>query len=89
MVFGPFFIASAFLTWRFAYRRRTSLIAVQIASALLIIDGDKASISVICGYALKTKRVEIISFNLAKLLIAFIAICKFISLLTCLSASSS
>ena len=52
-------------------------------------DGDKASILVICGYALKTKKIETILFSLAKLLIAFTAIYKFISLLTCLSASSS
>ena len=50
-------------------------------------DGNKVFILVIYRYALKTKRVEIILFSLAKLLIAFIAICKFIFLLTYLSAS--
>ena len=62
---------------------------IRIASALLIIDSNKVSILVIYGYTLKTKRVEIIPFSLAKLLIAFIAIYKLIFLLTYLSASSS
>ena len=52
-------------------------------------DGDKASILVIYGYAPKIKRVGIILFGLAELLIAFIAICRLISLLTCLSVSLS
>ena len=51
-------------------------------------DSDGASILVICGYALKTKRVETILFGLAELLIAFTAIYKLISLLTCLSTNS-
>ena len=50
-------------------------------------DSNRASILVIYGYALKIKKVRTILFNLAKLLIAFIAIYKFISLLTYLSAS--
>jgi hypothetical protein len=61
---------------------------VQITLALLVINGDRVSILIIYGYALKTKKVGIILFNLAKLLIAFTAICKFISLLTYLSISS-
>ena len=55
-----------------------SIITIQIASALLITDGDGASILVIYRYALKTKKVGIILSNLAKLLIAFIAICRLI-----------
>ena len=41
-------------------------------------DSDKASILVICGYAPKTKKVGIILSGLAKLLIAFIVICRLI-----------
>ena len=52
-------------------------------------DGDRVSISVIYGYTLKTKRVKTILFGLAKLLIAFTAIYRLISLLTYLSASLS
>ena len=52
-------------------------------------DGDRVSILVIYGYALKTKRVGTILSSLAELLIAFIAIYRFISLLTYLSASLS
>jgi hypothetical protein len=52
-------------------------------------DGDGVSILVIYGYALKTKKVGIILSNSVKLLIAFTAICRLISLLTCLSASLS
>jgi len=89
MVFRPFLIASASLTWRSAWRRRTSLVAAQIASALLVTDGDRVSILVIYRYAPKTKRVGTILSGLAKLLIAFIAIYRLISLLTCLSVSSS
>ena len=48
-------------------------------------DGNKASILVIYGYAPKIKKVGIILFSLAKLLIAFIAICRLIFLLTYLS----
>jgi hypothetical protein len=50
-------------------------------------DSDKASILVIYGYTLETKRVGIILFSLAELLIAFIAIYKLIYLLTYLSIS--
>ena len=89
VVFGPFLIASASLTWRSAWRRRTSLVAARIALALLVTDSDRASILVIYGYAPKTKRVGTILSGLAKSLIAFIAICKLISLLTYLSASLS
>ena len=52
-------------------------------------DNNRASILVIRGYALKTKKVGIILFSLAKLLIAFTAIYKLISLLTYLSVSLS
>ena len=51
-------------------------------------DSDRVSILVIYGYALKIKKIGIILSSLVKLLIAFIAIYKLISLLTCLSASS-
>ena len=50
-------------------------------------DNNRVSILVIYKYALKTKKVKTILFGLAKLLIAFIAIYKFINLLTYLSAS--
>jgi hypothetical protein len=50
-------------------------------------DNNKASILVIYKYAPKTKRVRIILFSLAELLIVFIAIYKLISLLTYSSAS--
>ena len=50
-------------------------------------DNNRAFILVIYKYALKTKRVGIILSSLAKLLIAFIAIYKFISLLTYLFVS--
>ena len=52
-------------------------------------DGNRVSILVIYGYALKTKKVGIILFSLAKLLIAFIVIYKLIFLLTCSPASLS
>ena len=52
-------------------------------------DGNRAFILVICGYTLKTKKVEIIPSSLAKLLIAFTAICRLISLSTYLSVSLS
>ena len=52
-------------------------------------NSNKVSILVIYRYALKTKRVKIILSSLAKLLIAFTAIYKLISLLTYLSASFS
>ena len=52
-------------------------------------DGNKVSILVIYGYAPKTKKIGIILFSLAKLLIAFTAICRLISLSTCLSVSLS
>ena len=48
----------------------------MIILALLVTDSDKASILVIYGYALKTKKIGIILSSLAKLLIAFIAIYK-------------
>ena len=51
-------------------------------------DNNKVFILVICEYALKTKRIKTILSSLAKLLIAFIAIYKLISLLTYSSASS-
>ena len=89
MVFGPFLIVSASLTWRSAWRQQTSLVAAQIASALLVIDGDGVSILVIHGYAPKTKRVGIIPSGPAELLIAFTAICRLISLLTYSFVSSS
>ena len=57
--------------------------------ALLVTDSDGVSILVIYRYALKTKKVGTILSNLAKLLIAFTAICRLISLLICLSASLS
>jgi hypothetical protein len=88
IVFGPFLIANISLTWRFAWRQWTSLVTVRIALALLVTDSNKASISVIYGYAPNTKKIEIILSSLAKLLMAFTAICKLISLLTYLSASS-
>ena len=50
-------------------------------------DNNRVSILVIRKYVLKTKKVEIILSGLAKLLIAFTAIYKLISLLTHLSAS--
>jgi hypothetical protein len=50
-------------------------------------DNNRASISAIRGYAPKTKRVGIIPFSPAKLLIAFTAIYRLISLLTYLSIS--
>ena len=50
-------------------------------------DGDGASILVIYRYAPKTKKVGIILSSLAELLIAFTAICRFISLLTYLSVN--
>ena len=40
VVLGPFLIASAFLTWRSACRRLTSLVASRIALALLVTVGD-------------------------------------------------
>ena len=52
-------------------------------------NSNRASILVIYRYTLKTKKVKIIPSNLAKLLIDFIAIYKFISLLTYLSTGSS
>ena len=66
-----------------------SLVAVRIALALLVMDSNRASILVIRGYTPKTKRVGIIPSGLAKLLIAFTAIYKLISLLTYLSVSLS
>ena len=89
VVFRLFFIVSIFLTQRSTYRRQTSLVAIQIASALLITDSNGVSILVIHKYAPKTKKVGIILFSLAKLLIAFTAIYKLISLLTYSSTSSS
>ena len=65
----------------------TFLVAIRIALALLVIDSDRVSILVIYGYVLKTKRVGIILSGLAKLLIAFIAICRLIFLLICSSIS--
>ena len=62
---------------------------MQIALAFLITDSDRVFILVIYKYALKTKKVKIIPSGPAKLLIAFTAICRLISLLTCLSASLS
>ena len=59
-----------------------------MASALLITDSDGVSILVIYKYALKTKKIEIIPFGLAELLIAFIAICKLISFLLGIKANS-
>ena len=50
-------------------------------------DGNKASILVIYKYAPKTKKVGTIPSGPAELLIAFIAIYRLISLLTCSSAS--
>jgi hypothetical protein len=55
----------------------------------LVTDSNRASILVICGYTLKTKRVGTILSGLAKLLIAFTAIYRLISLLTYLSVSLS
>ena len=52
-------------------------------------DSDKVFILVIYRYTLKTKRVETILSSLVKLLIAFIAIYRLISLLIYLSVSSS
>ena len=57
--------------------------------ALLVTDSDGVSILVIYRYALKTKRVKTILFGPVKLLIAFTAICKLISLLSYSSASFS
>jgi hypothetical protein len=65
------------------------LVAIRIASALLVMNIDKASVLVIYKYAPKTKRIGIILSSLAELLIAFTAICKLISLLTYLSTSLS
>ena len=89
MVFRPFLIASTSLIWCSAYKQQISLVAARIALALLVIDSNRASILVICGYALKTKRVKTILFGPAKLLIAFTAIYKLISLLTYLFICSS
>ena len=50
-------------------------------------DSNRVFILVICRYTPKTKKVEMILSNLAKLLIAFIAIYKLIFLLTYLSTS--
>ena len=50
-------------------------------------DNNGAFILVIYEYAPKTKRVGIILSSLAKLLIAFTAICKLIFLLTYLSVN--
>ena len=82
-------IVSASLTCLSLKRQRTSLVTTQIASTLLVIDKDKGSILVSRRYALKTSKVSTMLLGPAKLLTALTAICSTISLLICLSFSSS
>jgi hypothetical protein len=87
-VFRPLRIAKALLTCRLVYSRRTSLVATQIALALLTIVGNNAFISVILTYKPKTSNIKAILSSLAELLTALTVIYKIISLLICLSLSS-
>jgi hypothetical protein len=89
IVFGLLHIVRALLTCHLAYNRRTSLVAAQIASALLAIISDGRSISVILGYKPKTSNVRTILSGLAELLTALTAIYKIISLLICSFLSSA
>ena len=82
-------ITSASLICLSAYRRQTSFVAIQMASALLATDGDRGSVSISHRYALKTSNIGIMPLGPAESLTAFVAICRTISLLTCLSFSSS
>ena len=88
IVFGLLRIARASLTCRLAYNQHTSLVAAQIASALLAMIGDGASISVILRYKPKTSNIRTILSGLAESLTALTAIYKIISLLICLFLSS-
>jgi hypothetical protein len=60
LVLGPFLIARAFCTWRFACRRRIFFVILRITSARYIIKDDKAEFFVILGYAPNTSNVSII-----------------------------
>ena len=89
LVSSLLYITSASLICLFIYKRQTSFVAIQIASALLAIDGDRGSVSISHRYALKTSNIGIMLLGPAESLTAFIAIYKTISLSTCLSFSLS
>ena len=84
-VFGLFFIVSASLIWRLAFKCLSSVIAVRTASALLIIEAEGALDRVIRGYALNISRVGTSPFGPAVSFTALTAICR----ITCLSTCSS
>jgi hypothetical protein len=78
IVFRLLRITKASLTCCLAYNRRTFLVIAQIASALLVMIGDSAFISVILGYKPKTSNVRTTLSGLAELLTALIVIYKII-----------
>jgi hypothetical protein len=87
-IFGLFFIISASLIWRLAFKCLSLVIAVYTASALLIIKAKEALNQVIRGYALNTSRVGTSLFRPIVLFTALTAIYRIIYLSTCSSFNS-
>jgi hypothetical protein len=84
----PLRVVSASRTCLSTRSRRTSFVTVRMASALLVTNTKGGSISVRRGYILKTSNVSIRPLGSVKLLTAFTAIYRIISLFIRLSFSS-
>jgi hypothetical protein len=88
IVFRPFFIVSASLIWRLAFKCLSSVIAVRTASALLIIEAEGVLDRVIRGYALNISKVGTSPFGLAVSFTTLTAIYRIACLSTCSSFNS-
>jgi hypothetical protein len=87
-IFGLFFIVSASLIWRLAFKCLSSVIAVRTASALLIIKTKGALDRVIYRYALNTSKVRTSPFGPIMSFTALTAIYRIACLSTCSSFNS-
>ena len=87
-VFGLFFIVSASLIWRLAFKCLSLVIAVRTASALLIIEAERALDRVIRRYTLNISKVRTSPFGPAVSFTALTAIYRIACLSTCSSFNS-